>query len=208
MQSFRDTIEAVAIALLLALFIRTFIVQAFKIPSGSMLETLQIGDHLLVSKFSYDVRLPANIFLETAGGKVLLQTGNPERGDIVVFKYPEDERKDFIKRVIGLPGETLEIRDTVVYIDGKPLDEPYTIHNYGSSARPGTFNFGPVVIPEGEYFMMGDNRGGSHDSRWWGTVKREKIVGKSLIIYWSWGSLTDIRFGRIGTIFRTPTYVE
>lgn len=200
MKSFRDTIEAVVVALLLAFVIRAFVVQAFKIPSGSMLETLQIGDHLLVSKFAYDVRLPSTIWLDTTDGKVLAKTGDPERGDIVVFKFPEDESKDFIKRVIGLPGETLEVRDKIVYINGAAIDEPYVVHSKYTT-MPIRDNFGPVVIPEGEFFVMGDNREGSYDSRWWGPVKRQKIVGKALVIYWSWGSLTDIRLGRIGTIF-------
>lgn len=201
LKSFRDTIEAIVVALLLAFVIRAFVVQAFKIPSGSMLQTLQIGDHLLVTKFAYDVRLPSTVWLDTTDGKVLYKAGDPERGDIIVFKYPEDERKDFIKRVIGLPGETVEIRNKVVYINGQEIDEPYVQHTKADNI-PVRDNFGPYVVPEGEYFVMGDNREGSHDSRWWGPVKRSKIVGKALIIYWSWGSLTDIRLERIGTIFK------
>ena len=200
LKSFRDTFEAVVVALLLAFFIRAFVVQAFKIPSGSMLDTLQIGDHLLVTKFAYDVRLPSNLWLDTTDGRVLMKTGDPERGDIMVFKFPEDETKDFIKRVIGLPGETLEVRNKVVYINGQPIDEPYVRHTKADTL-PIRDNFGPVVIPEGRYFMMGDNREGSYDSRWWGPVKRQKIVGKALLIYWSWASVTDIRFNRIGTMF-------
>jgi signal peptidase I len=200
LKSFRDTFEAVVVALLLAFFIRAFVVQAFKIPSGSMLDTLQIGDHLLVTKFAYDVRLPSNLWLDTTDGRVLMKTGDPERGDIMVFKFPEDESKDFIKRVIGLPGETLEVRNKVVYINGQPIDEPYVRHTKADTL-PIRDNFGPVVIPEGRYFMMGDNREGSYDSRWWGPVKRQKIVGKALLIYWSWASVTDIRFNRIGTMF-------
>lgn len=199
-KQFRDTLEAIAVALLLAFVIRAFVVQAFKIPSGSMLETLQIGDHLLVSKFAYDVRLPSNIFLDTTDGKVLAKTGDPERGDIIVFKFPEDEKKDFIKRVIGLPGDTLEVREKIVYINGAAIEEPYVIHTK-YNMMPIRDNFGPVTVPEGQFFVMGDNREGSYDSRWWGPVKREKIVGKALIIYWSWGSITDIRLERIGTIF-------
>ncbi|MEZ7197253.1 signal peptidase I [Pseudodesulfovibrio karagichevae] len=194
-----DNLLTVAIALVLALFIRTFLVQTFWIPSGSMLDTLWVDDHLLVSKCAYDVRLPSDIRLDTTDGKVLMKTGDPERGDIVVFKFPEDETKDFIKRVIGLPGETLEVRDKVVYINGRPLEEPYARHTK-SDTLPVRDNFGPVVIPPDRYFVMGDNREGSYDSRWWGPVKRSKIVGKALLIYWSWGSLTDIRFDRIGTL--------
>ena len=200
MKSFRDTIEAVVVALLLAFIIRAFVVQAFKIPSGSMLETLQIGDHLLVTKFAYDVRLPSNIWLDTTDGKVLMQTGDPERGDIIVFKFPEDENKDFIKRVIALPGDTIEIKDKAVFINGEEINEPYVRHTRHGN-EPIRDNFGPFVVPANEYFVMGDNREGSYDSRWWGTVKREKIVGRALVIYWSWGSITDVRFDRIGTIF-------
>ncbi|MUM76550.1 signal peptidase I [Pseudodesulfovibrio sp. F-1] len=200
LKSFRDTVEAIVVALLLAFVIRAFVVQAFKIPSGSMLDTLLIGDHLLVTKFAYDLRLPSTVFLDTTDGKVLYTVSDPERGDIVVFKYPEDETKDFIKRVVALPGETLEIREKVVYIDGQPLDEPYVRHTK-HTMEPVRDNFGPYTVPEGQYFMLGDNREASHDSRWWGPVKREKIVGKALVIYWSWGSITDVRFGRIGTLF-------
>lgn len=200
MKQFRDTLEAIVVALLLAFIIRAFVIQAFKIPSGSMLETLQIGDHLLVTKFAYDVRLPSNIWLDTTDGKVLFQTGDPERGDICVFKFPEDESKDFIKRVIGLPGDTIEIKNKVVYINGEIINEPYVSHK-NPNYNPRTDDFGPFTVPADEFFMMGDNREGSYDSRFWGPVKREKIVGKALVIYWSWGSLTDIRFNRIGTIF-------
>ena len=200
LKSFRDTVEAIAVALLLAFVIRAFVVQAFKIPSGSMLETLQIGDQLLVTKFAYDVRLPSNIWLDTTDGKVLKKTGDPQRGDIIVFKFPEDESKDFIKRVIGLPGDTLELRNKVVYINGVALDEPYVRHTK-YTREPIRDDFGPFTVPADEFFVMGDNREGSYDSRWWGPVKRQKIVGKALVIYWSWGSLTDIRFNRIGTIF-------
>ena len=200
LRSFRDTVEAIVVALLLAFVIRAFVVQAFKIPSGSMLDTLQIGDHLLVTKFAYDVRLPSTVFLDTTDGKVLMKTGDPERGDVIVFKFPEDETKDFIKRVIGTPGDVLEVRNKVVYINGQPLDEPYARHTK-ADILPIRDNFGPVTIPADQYFMMGDNREGSYDSRWWGPVKRQKIVGKALVIYWSWGSITDIRFDRIGTLF-------
>ena len=190
MKSFRETIETIVVALILALFIRTFIVQAFKIPSGSMLETLQIGDHLLVSKFLYGVTLPFT-------DKVIIPVGDPERGDIIVFKFPEDESKDFIKRIIGLPGDVIRIEDKVVYVNGKRLDEPYT-HHTKYTMEPIRDNYGPYKVPEGEYFMMGDNREESYDARWWGPVKREKIIGKALFIYWSWESLTDIRWSRLG----------
>lgn len=166
----REYAEAILIAVLLALLIRTFVVQAFKIPSGSMLQTLQIGDHILVNKFIYRF------------------TG-PRRGDVIVFLYPEDESRDFIKRIVGLPGDTLEIRNRVVHINGRPLQEPYVIFTgaggFGNPHTPSE-SFGPIHVPEGKYFMMGDNRDSSMDSRAWGFLDRSKIRGKALIIYWSW----------------------
>ncbi len=166
----RELTETIILALILAMVIKTFVIQAFKIPSGSMLNTLQIGDHILVNKFVYKFWEPA-------------------RGDIFVFLYPGDESRDFIKRVIGLPGETLEIRNRVVYINGAPIKEPYVIFtgtaSIGNPLTPHD-NFGPVRVPEGHYFMMGDNRDSSMDSRSWGMLDRKKIKGKALIIYWSW----------------------
>ena len=166
----RELVETIVLALVLAMIIKTFVIQAFKIPSGSMLNTLQIGDHILVNKFIY-------------------RFTDPVRGDIIVFLYPEDESRDFIKRIIGLPGDTLEIRDRVVYINGKPLKEPYTIfQGAGGFGNPHTpfENFPLTHVPEGKYFMMGDNRDSSMDSRAWGFLDRSKIRGKALIIYWSW----------------------
>lgn len=165
----REYAEALFLALLLALFIRTFVVQAFKIPSGSMIPTLLVGDQILVDKLVYKFR-------------------KPERGDIMVFKYPEDETRDFIKRLIGLPGDKLEIRNRVVYINDKPLDE--TAYAYHESTSNGYYsdvrdNFGPSLIPEKKYFMMGDNRENSQDSRFWGFLDEDKIVGRAFIIYWS-----------------------
>ncbi len=165
----REYIEAFVVAVVLALFIRTFVVQAFKIPSGSMLQTLQIGDHILVNKFIY-------CFSE------------PERGDIIVFKFPKDPERDFIKRIIGLPGETIEIKRQVVYINGKLLDEPYI--NHEQRIREGNYiiprdNFGPLYIPPRTYFTMGDNRDSSMDSRYWGPLKENMIKGEAFIAYWS-----------------------
>jgi signal peptidase I len=177
----REYVEAISLALVLALFIRTFIVQAFKIPSGSMLPTLLVGDHLLVNKLLYGVRIP---FV----GKRVLQVFEPERGDIVVFIYPEDRSKDFIKRVQGLPGEKLELRDKVLYIDDQPVEDPYAHFPPNSRVRAMSprDNFGPIVVPEGEVFVMGDNRDFSHDSRFWGTVPIDDILGKAFILYYSW----------------------
>lgn len=205
---FKEYAEALIIALVLALFIRTFVVQAFKIPSGSMLPTLKIGDHLLVNKFLYGIRVPI-------ADKVLVSFSQPDTKDIVVFEFPEDESKDFIKRIIGLPGDTIEIRNKHVYRNGEKLSEPYVRHTsqqvinhpfpmdkwpphrFDPRARD---NLGPVKVPPGKFFVLGDNRDESYDSRFWGFVEREEILGEAWIIYWSWSGLTDIRWGRIGNL--------
>ncbi|MCB2226247.1 MAG: signal peptidase I [Desulfarculaceae bacterium] len=199
---FRDYLEALLWAVVLALIIRTWGVQAFKIPSGSMKPTLLIGDHLLVSKSSYGLKLPFS-------DVVVIPIGNPERGDIVVFRFPEDKDKDFIKRIIGLPGESIEVRNKAVYINGKKLDEHWGHFTdkvvLPSGVQPRD-NYGPVTVPKDHYFVMGDNRDQSYDSRFWfggrgGFVPREDILGKAFIIYWSW---TDqgfgVRWNRIGKI--------
>lgn len=188
----RDYAEALIIALILAFFIRSFVVQAFKIPSGSMLETLQIGDQLLVNKFLYGVKLP---FTDIT----LIPVSDPEHGDIIVFRYPRDESKDYIKRVIGLPGDTLEMRDNVMFRNGERLDEPY-LAGLPPKNFPPTHNFGPITLPEGKYFCMGDNRENSSDSRYWGFVDRSQIVGKAWRIYWSWKDPLSIRWSRLGML--------
>ena len=183
----REYFESVVIAVILALFVRTFVVQAFKIPTGSMENNLLIGDHLLVNKFVYG---PAPTGIE----RTLLPTGTIKRGEVLVFKYPEQPDRDFIKRVIGLPGETLEVRQKKVYINGKPLDEPYThflTAPTGSAFHEETSfdvreQYGPVTVPPGHYFMMGDNRNNSQDSRYWGFLPRENVKGRALLIYWSY----------------------
>jgi signal peptidase I len=163
----REYAEALIIAVLLALVIRTFVVQAFKIPSGSMLPTLQIGDHILVNKFLYYFQ-PVR------------------RGDIIVFKFPQDETRDFIKRVIGLPGDTVEIRGKQVLINGVPLDEPYAVYGDWPVARFGEREkLGPLVVPHDRMFMMGDNRDHSMDSRVWGFLDVNKVKGKAFIVYFS-----------------------
>jgi signal peptidase I len=194
----REYGEAIIIAIILALFIRTFIVQAFKIPSGSMVPTLTIGDHILVTKFLYDLKLPY-------WNKILVRFSEPQRGDIIVFKFPEDESKDFIKRVIGLPGDTVEIRNKRVWINGEPLVEPYVQHldpNILPHQVQPRDNLGPMKVPPDSYFVMGDNRDQSLDSRFWGFVKLEKIKGKAFLIYWSWngqGALAHwVRWERLG----------
>jgi signal peptidase I len=189
-----EYLEALAVALVLAFVIRTFVVQAFKIPSGSMLDTLLIGDHLLVNKFLYGTRIPFT-------DKIILPLEDPQHGDVIVFEFPEDTSKDFIKRIIGLPGDVLEMKDKVVYRNGEKLDEPYVKHtDPGLQARRD--NFGPITVPPGKYFVMGDNRDESYDSRFWGFVDKDKIRGKAWVIYWSWEGPTDIRWSRIGRIVR------
>jgi signal peptidase I len=184
----REYLESIVIAVILALFIRTFVVQAFKIPTGSMENNLLIGDHLLVNKF---VLGPTMWPIE----RVLLPIGTIRRRDVLVFKYPEEPDRDFIKRVIGLPGETLEVREKKVYINGAPLDEPYA-HYLTPAADESQYHevtsfdvrerYGPVTVPPSQYFMMGDNRDNSQDSRYWGFLPRENIKGRALLIYWSY----------------------
>ncbi len=175
--------QAIAIALVLALVIRTFVVQAFKIPSGSMIKTLLIGDHILVNKYVYGVRNPFTRELWIKGE-------TPHRGDVVVFIYPLDHTKDFIKRVIGLPGDTVEVRDKKVYVNGKPFHDPPGVQHTDPNIIPGTIqprdNMGPVTVPKGHLFVMGDNRDQSYDSRFWGFVPIRDVKGKAFIIYWSW----------------------
>ena len=193
--AFREYAEALLVALGLALFIRTFFVQAFKIPSGSMLETLQIGDHLLVNKLLYGIRVPVY-------GTRLLPWFKPEHNDVIVFVYPEDPEKDFIKRVVGIPGDTIEIRHKKLFRNGEPVDEPFARYTEPEGPSPRD-KFGPVTVPEGQVFVMGDNRDHSLDSRFWGFVPYENIKGKALVIYWSWdGDDSWVRWSRIGSLVR------
>ncbi len=187
----REYFESIVVAVILALFIRTFVVQAFKIPTGSMEQNLLIGDHLLVNKF---------VFSPTAtdAERSLLPVTSINRGDVIVFKYPEDPERDFIKRVIGLPGDVVEVRHKRVYIDGRPLDEPYVYYLRPPSAAASPFGvadlreqYGPVTVPPSEYFVMGDNRDNSQDSRYWGFLPRDLVKGRALIIYWSYESGAD-----------------
>ncbi len=198
--SLRENIEAILVAVVLALFIRTFVVQAFKIPSGSMKNTLLIGDHILVNKFIYGIKLP---FI----GATLIPIKDPKREDIVVFEYPDDPSKDFIKRVIGVAGDRVEIRNKKVYVNNMPLDQDFAIYTDDRSL-PGRDFFGPITVPENSLFVMGDNRDNSHDSRFWGFVKLKAVKGKAFIIYWSWNgenqnSILDyVRWGRMGQLLK------
>ncbi len=206
----REIAEAIVIALVLALVIRTFVMQAFKIPSGSMEDTLLVGDHIIVSKFAYGLQIPksaeVNIlglnvpFLET---KLIRTWGDIKRGDVVVFRFPGDRSKDYIKRVIGLPGDKVEMRDKVIYINGEKLSDPHSIYKgrlFGEDPEK-TVNFGPYTVPDGFVFAMGDNRDRSYDSRYWGPVPIYDIKGRAIIIYWSWDKEDHwVRFGRLGKI--------
>ena len=173
--------------------------QAFKIPSGSMIPTLTIGDHILVTKFLYNIKAP---FSDT----ILVRFSEPQRGDIIVFKYPEDESKDFIKRVIGVPGDTLEVRNKRVWINGELLPEPYVQYTDPNIQGHPRDNLGPMTVPPDSYFVMGDNRDQSLDSRFWRFVRLPKIKGKAFLIYWSWngqGSLSHwVRWERLGKTIR------
>jgi signal peptidase I len=197
--TFREYVEAIVMALLLALFIRTFIVQAFKIPSGSMIPTLAIGDHILVNKLSYGVRIP---FWE----EYLVRFQEPHRGDVIVFIFPEDRSKDFIKRVIAVGGDTVEIRQKKIYINGTPVADPHAYFKDGDfvgEIQPGQNNYGPRVVPKDHLFVMGDNRDSSHDSRFWGFVPLSDVRGKAFLIYWSWdGSDRWVRWERLGSLIR------
>ena len=204
----REYFESICIAVILALFVRTFVVQAFKIPTGSMENNLLIGDHLLVNKF---------VFAPTLSDveRKLLLIDPVKRGDILVFKFPEDPERDFIKRVVGLPGETLEVRNKKVFIDGEPLEEKYVHFIFPPEERaPGDVGFdvteksdyGPVTVPAGHYFMMGDNRDNSEDSRYWGFMPADYIKGKALFVYFSFaneeeresgGGFGGVRWGRL-----------
>ena len=195
----RENIEAIVIAVILALFIRTFVVQAFRIPSGSMEETLLIGDHILVNKFIYGVKIPFT-------DMTLIPISDPERGDVIVFKYPEDPKKDFIKRCVAVGGDVVEGKDKQLYVNGEPVEEPYIkitdtrAINRRFSKRD---NFGPITVPEGKIFAMGDNRDNSHDSRFWGFVDLEAVRGEAFLIYFSWNKQAkNLRWSRLAQVIR------
>jgi len=226
---FREYVEAITIAIVLALFIRAFVVQAFKIPSGSMIPTLLVGDHILVNKFIYGTTLPFT-------GSRILMFSKPKRGDIIVFSFPknkekpecasmlnniaarvgnawqsgnpaylfQDECKDFIKRVIGIGGDIIQIRDKNLYVNGKLQNEPYIVHYFQDIEQSPRDNFGPFTVPHNTVFVMGDNRDQSFDSRFWGIVQMDEIKGKAFIMYWSWNDngnlLTKVRWNRIGKL--------
>jgi len=194
----REYFESIVITAIIALFAMNFVIQAFKIPTGSMEKNLLIGDHLLVNKFVYGLH---SGFLSK-----LLPYKEPARGDVIVFKYPQDPNTAFVKRLIGMPGDKIEIKDKIVYINDKQLNENYTQYIDGTYREP----YGPNIIPPDEYFAMGDNRDNSHDSRWWGCVPRDHLYGKALVIYWSFETEKDEwrqtsiknRLSQYGDVFR------
>ena len=183
----REYVEALLWALALTLFLRAFVIQAFRIPSASMQNTLLIGDFLFVNKFEYGPKIPFT-HIRLPGIRL------PRRGDVIVFQFPQDPTKDFIKRCIATGGQTLQIKDKQVFVDGVPLREPYAIHS-DPSIRPAGYeyrdNFGPYTVPKGQTFMMGDNRDNSNDSRYWGPLPLDLVRGRAMFLYWSWNSETN-----------------
>ena len=207
-------VSTIVIAVCLALSVRTFVVQAFKIPSGAMKPTFLIGDHFLVNKFIYGVKIP---FLD----RIIIPVKNPKRGDIVVFKWPKDESKDFVKRIIGVEGDVIEIKNDILYINGEGVSSEYIeefyddddfnvdkleeslgdVKYYILDEVRGYQDFGPITVPKNSIFVMGDNRDNSEDSRYWGFVTLNKIKGKAFVIYWSWDEAnSQVRWDRIGNL--------
>jgi signal peptidase I len=187
--------KTIGLALILSLIIRTSILQAYKIPSGSMIPTLLIGDHLLANKFIYGIRIP---LLD----KMILALSSPQREDIVIFPSPQDPSKDLIKRVVAVEGDLIQERDKHIFINGTPLNESYVQHTDDSLIRTRD-SFGPLLVPKGKIFAMGDNRDESYDSRFWGYVDIKDIKGKALVVYWSWdGEKKFPRFGRMAHLIR------
>jgi signal peptidase I len=211
----REWTEAIVVAFILAIILRTFLIQAYKIPSGSMEPTLLIGDHIMVSKIRYGLRMPDSLFGLTpfAGelpyGRYLIHFSAVHRGDVVVFVFPMDPTKDFIKRVIGIGGDTVQVKNGRVFLNGESMADPHA-HFEVSPMERSQFserdNYGPVTVPAGQLFMMGDNRDRSYDSRFWGFVKLDQVEGRAWFIYWSWGddgqSFLGIRWNRFGKVVR------
>jgi signal peptidase I len=189
----REYTEIIVVAVVLALFVRTFFIQAFRIPSGSMEDTLLVGDFLFANKLIYGAKIPF-------ADKRLPAVRNPRPGDIIIFKFPGDRKTPYIKRCVAVAGQTVELKGTTLYVDGVPQHETYAKYENG----PGVMrHFGPYKVPEGYIFMMGDNRDNSSDSRVWGPLDTDLIMGKAMFIYFSWNPRKHIpRFSRIGDIIR------
>jgi signal peptidase I len=186
----RDYFETIVTCVIFVLFARTFVFQQSKIPTGSMIPTLLIGDYIMVNKFVY-ARPTTGVPILAALERALFPMREVRRGDIIVFKFPEEPEKDYIKRVVGLPGETVEIRDRQVYIDGRPLDESYKVHRNPHVLNSDQDNYRPTRVPETAYFCMGDNRDNSRDSRSWGFVPRDFVKGRAFMIWWSYDEDRD-----------------
>jgi signal peptidase I len=207
----REYGEALVIALVLALIIRTFFIQAYKIPSGSMEPTLLIGDHILVNKLIYGLRMPDSILgFDIPGlpyGQYLFHLEPIHRGDVIVFVFPPDPTKDFIKRVVGIAGDVVQVKNGKVWLNGKPMPDPHAHFEVPDSERSPISprdNFGPVTVPPHHIFVMGDNRDRSYDSRFWGFVDDNLVEGRAMIIYWSWNSdgagFFPVRWSRMGMV--------
>lgn len=197
----REWADALIFAFVIAMIVRSFLFAPFKIPSGSMIPTIEVGDHIFATMYSYGLHIPFT--------DVRLFGQSPERGDIVIFPFPGDPSVDYIKRVIAKGGETLEVRGREVWVNGKPLDEPYAYIDPGKEAVfgvkcEGLRYCGPLTVPPGHLFVMGDNRLDSADSRVWGFVDEDTVKGRGRIIYWSHdpreGLLSGYRLGRLGTL--------
>jgi signal peptidase I len=212
---FREWLEAVVIALVLAIILRTFLIQAYKIPSGSMEPTLLIGDHIMVNKIIYGLRFPDSLFgftplsADLPYGHYLFRLEPVHRGDVVVFVFPLDPTKDFIKRVIAVGGDTISVKGGVVFLNGQRMPDPHAHFEIAAADRSAYSprdNYGPVTVPAGKAFMMGDNRDRSYDSRFWGFVSLDQVEGRAMFIYWSWGddshSFLGIRWTRFGKVVR------
>lgn len=199
----REYLEAIVLAIILTIVIRGLVIQAFRIPTGSMEDTLLVGDFLFVNKMVYGSEIDIGL-----GGQRFFYyrfpaIREPKPGDIIVFRYPEDPSRDFIKRCVAVAGQQVEIRDKVLYVDGRAREEPYAVHKDPRVLPRETNqrdNFGPLVVPRGHIFMMGDNRDNSHDSRFWGALPRDLVKGKAMFLYWSWDA--DRRLPRLDRLFR------
>jgi signal peptidase I len=192
----REFVDVVGWALVMAFLARSFLIQAFRIPSGSMEDTLLVGDFLFVNKFLYGAQIP---FTDIR----LPGLRQPRPGDIIVFRYPT-EKDDYIKRCVAVAGQTVEVRNHVLYVDGKAQDDPHVKHVFRGRRLPVEERYGPLKVPEGKIFMMGDNRDNSKDSRVLGAVDwRDAVKGKAIFIYWSWNREKKFpRFDRIGDLIR------
>jgi signal peptidase I len=214
----REYAEAFGVALILAIVLRTFFIQAYKIPSGSMEPTLLIGDHIIVNKLDYGFRLPDSFFGltplsdEIPYGKYLFPIEAVRRGDVVVFVFPEDRTKDFIKRVVATPGDTVEVRTGILYLNGVRVPDPHGHFEKSQVERQPNSQadyMGPLKLAPNQYFMMGDNRDHSYDSRFWGPITRDAIEGRAMFIYWSCADensalscFYDVRWSRIFNLVR------